>query len=154
MGAYCARLPFVLLGSIILAWTLSGGLPSTVQGVVVIPLLLLLSGVFINFCLVTIGIMGLYMQSTNPIYMIWQRCLFLLGSLFYPLTIFPPLFQRIARHTPFSHVMYGTARLVYEFDWVLVRSTVCHLFLWTLFAFLLMKWMLSILLKKVSVNGG
>jgi len=154
MGVFCVRLPFLMLGGGILAYCMTGAFPTTFYGVGAIFILMLLSGFFMTLCMVSIGLIGLYMQSVKSIFMIWQKFMFVLGGLLFPLTVYPKLMQDIAAYTPFPWGLYEISRLIYEFSWGAVFNTSLHLLMWTVIMFLLSGWLYKLLLKKVSVNGG
>ena len=151
MGIFAVRFLVMLLGGSIFTYVLAGGFPTTFYGIGVIFVLMLISGVFINLCLIGLGLTALYMQSSRSTYMIWQKMLWIFGGLMFPLTIYPKWMQNVAAKTPFSYSMYEISRLIYGFDWKIVWNTTIHLILWTLATFLFVLWFM---LKKVSVNGG
>jgi ABC-2 type transport system permease protein len=155
LGVFCVRLPFLLLGGSLLAFIITGcHLPATFYGIGVVFILMLLSGFFMNLCLISIGLLGLYTQTTNSVFSVWQRLMFVLGGLFSPLTIYPSWLRNLSMYTPFSRGLYGIARLIYEFSWRIVLDTAVHLLGWIVIMSFVSKWLYSVLLKKVSVNGG
>ena len=154
MGIFCAKLPFLMIGGSVLAYLLTGGLPTTPCGMVVIFPLMIMSGLFTSVCLVAIGMLALYMHNPNSIYIVWQKFMFVFGGLFFPLTIYPEWMQRIATLTPFPWGVYEVSRLIYEFSWPIAFNAALHLIIWTAVAFLIANRMSKVLLRKVSVNGG
>lgn len=154
MGMFLARIPFLMLGGGILAYLMTGSLPTTFHGIFVAFFLMILAGIFFNTCMVVIGLLGLYMQNTNSIFLIFQKLMFVFGGLFFPLTIYPHWMQDIAAWTPFPWGVYEVSRLVYEFNWNIVLNTAGHLIIWTGITLILARVIFVKLLKKVSVNGG
>ena len=154
MGTFCARLPFLMLGGGLVAYFMTGGLPATLYGMPVIFVLMILSGLFTTFMIVFIGLLGLYMQSVNSVYLIWHKFMFVLGGLLFPLTIYPEWLQKIAAWTPFPWAVYEISRLIYEFSWSIALNTTLHLILWITVVFVMTNWLFRTLLKKVAVNGG
>jgi ABC-2 type transport system permease protein len=154
MGVFCARLPILMIGGIGLAFALTGGLPTTFYGILAIFFLMFLSGMLANICLVSIGLLGLYMQNPQSVYWIWQKFIFVLGGLFFPLTIYPDWLNTLAHWTPFPYMLYGVSRLIFEFSLPIVFDTAFHLLGWIAIFYLIAKWQYKALLKKVSVNGG
>ncbi|MDR2778254.1 MAG: ABC-2 family transporter protein [Rickettsiales bacterium] len=154
IGVFCARLPFLLLGSSALAFVITGALPTTFYGIIAVFILMPLSGLFTSLCMISIGLLGLYMQSTNSIFSLWQKFMFVLGGLFYPLTIYPPWLRNLSMLTPFPHGLYEISRLIYEFSWTIMLNTTVHLLGWIVVASFVSRWLYSELLKKVSINGG
>ncbi|MDR0231871.1 MAG: ABC-2 family transporter protein [Dysgonamonadaceae bacterium] len=154
-GMFLARIPFLMVGGGIIAYLLTGGgLPTTYWGIPVALLLMLVSGIFFNTSQVVIGLLGLYMQNTHSVAMIFQKFMFLLGGLLFPITVYPQWLQDIAAWTPFPWAVYEVSRLVYEFNWGIVFNTAAHLIMWTVATFILAYVIFKQLLKKVSVNGG
>jgi ABC-2 type transport system permease protein len=154
MGVFCISMIFITIGGMALAFCITGGFPATIHGIGAIVVLMILSGFFITLCLVSIGLLGLYMQSSKSVFMIWQKLMFVLGGLLFPLTIYPQWMQTLAAYTPFPWAMYEISRLIYEFNWQIALNTAVHLAGWTALVALLAGWLFKSLLKKVSVNGG
>ena len=154
MGLSAVRLPILALFGPVLAYSMTGGFPSTFHGAACVFVLMSVASLLINLCIISIGLVGLYMQANFSLYIMWQKFLFVFGGLFFPLTIYPEWLQDIAAATPFPYMLYETSRLVYEFSWPVAWNTAVHLVLWTAAVFLLSVWLFGLLLKKVSVNGG
>ena len=154
MGMFFARIPFLMLGGGIIAYLIGGGLPATPQGIPVVFALMILAGIFYNTCVIFIGMLGLYMQNTESVQLIFSKLMMLLGGLFFPLTIYPEWMQSLAAWTPFPWALYEVSRLVYEFSWAIAFNTFIHLFMWTAAALIMTTAIFAKLLKKVSVNGG
>ncbi|MCL2629361.1 MAG: hypothetical protein FWD33_01565 [Alphaproteobacteria bacterium] len=153
-GSFCARLPIIMTGGIAISYILGGGWPSTPQGIGIIFVLMIMSGFFAILAQVVISLLGIYMQQTESIYIIWNKLLVLFGGLFFPLTVYPQFMTNIAYWTPFPWALYEISRLTYEFSWAAAGLTAAHLAMWCGILFLLANRLFAALIKKVSVNGN
>jgi ABC-2 type transport system permease protein len=74
-----------------------------------------------------IGILDAWGQYARPIYWIWQKCLFVLGGLMLPLSLYPIWMQKLAAMTPFPAMVNLPATMVFQpeasgFAWVFIRQ--------------------------------
>jgi len=72
----------------------------------------LLSSLVMLLCLLSIGLCSFWLHDCMPVYMVWQKLVFVFGGLMLPLSIYPDWLQSIARATPFAAMLYGPGRLV------------------------------------------
>lgn len=72
----------------------------------------LLSSLLMLLCLLSIGFCSFWLHDCMPVYMVWQKLVFVLGGLMLPLSIYPAWLQSIAFASPFAAMLYGPGRLV------------------------------------------
>lgn len=154
-GGFLARLPIIFGMGCAACFVLAGGLPATFfSGAPVIFALMIPVGILSSVCHIFIGMLALYFQSVRPFYLIWQKLEFVLGGLFFPLSIYPDWLNKLAHMTPFPYMAYANSRLIYEFQWSIAMHTMLSLFFWIGAALLVALSFYNLLLRKVSVNGG
>lgn len=61
-----------------------------------------------------IGLCAFWLHDTTPVYLVWQKLMFVLGGLMVPLSLYPEWLQALARYLPFSSFLYEPGRLVLE----------------------------------------
>jgi len=71
-----------------------------------------------------IGLCAFWLHDTTPVYLVWQKLMFVLGGLMVPLSLYPEWLQVLARYLPFASFLYAPGRLVLDgrasFDWGLL----------------------------------
>lgn len=72
----------------------------------------LLSSLLMLLCLLSIGFCAFWLHDCMPVYMVWQKLVFVLGGLMLPLSLYPAWLQSIALASPFAAMLYGPGRLV------------------------------------------
>lgn len=80
-----------------------------------------------------IGLCAFWLHDTTPVYLVWQKLMFVLGGLMVPLSLYPEWLRDLARLLPFSSFLYEPGRLVLEgsasFDPVVVLELLSWLVL-------------------------
>lgn len=59
-----------------------------------------------------IGLCAFWLHDCTPVYLVWQKLLFVLGGLMVPLSIYPEWLRALALHLPFASILYGPGQLV------------------------------------------
>jgi len=62
--------------------------------------------------LAAIGLSAFWVHECTGIYLIWQKCNFILGGLMLPLSIYPDWLRTLAGWSPFPALLYGAGSLV------------------------------------------
>jgi ABC-2 type transport system permease protein len=151
-GAGLVRL--VVLGGFggVAAWMLTGQPPprglllSLPLGTLALFVLMVIQGV--------IGISAFWLGDTAPFFWIWQKTLFVLGGLMFPLEVYPEWLQRAAYFTPFAPLLHGWARLSFGFDPALAFRMAALLVAWGAVFVALLAWLYRRALLVMDVNGG
>jgi len=134
------------------AWILTGTPPP--KGL----LLSLPLGTLALFVLVlwqtAIGLSAFWVGDAAPLFWIWQKTLFVLGGLMFPLEVYPDWLQRVAYVTPFAPLLHGWARLAFGFDLALAGETALLLVGWGVAGAVIVSWLYRRALVVLDVNGG
>lgn len=104
------------------ALTLSASIPLVVS-VALAALLILLWHLQIGFAAAWLG-------ASAPTFWVWQKCLFVLGGLIMPLTIYPASLGTIAKASPFAAMLYAPGSLMLSEGTKHVISTIGLQLLW------------------------
>lgn len=153
-GDYLVRA--VTLGAVgfALAFTMSGGLPTNPEGLLLALPLGLLAG-WVGLCFhATIGLTALWLQDSSPIYWIWQKAAFILGGLLLPLEAYPTWLREIALLTPFAALMHGPGRMAFGWQPEYAALVALKLVCWGVVATVLVTWVYRRGLRTLDVNGG
>lgn len=134
------------------AWLLTGTPPP--RGI----LLSLPLGTLAFFILVlwqtAIGLAAFWIGDTAPLFWIWQKLLFVLGGLMFPLEVYPEWLQRAAYFTPFAPLLHGWARLAFDPDPALAARMALLLLGWGIAMAAFVAWLYRRALLVMDVNGG
>jgi ABC-2 type transport system permease protein len=113
----------------------------------------LLSSLLMLLCLLSIGFCSFWLHDCMPIYMVWQKLVFVLGGLMLPLSIYPAWLQSIALASPFAAMLYGPGRLVIgEAD--APTTLALHLIGWCALAGLIAFLIERRALRRLVIDGG
>lgn len=155
LGTFLVRLPILLFFGGVWAIYLSGGeLPHDFQALPVILILLTLSMIVLSLGTIFVGLSALFLQDSLPLFWMIQKAEYILGGLFFPLTLYPQWLQTLAMSTPFGYAGYGVSHLIYEFSWISAVQTGGMLLLWIIGISGILKLMYVLLMRKVAINGG
>ncbi len=121
---------FALAGSCFAA-LLTGSIPSIGFFLVGIPLGIL-AGLLAILFLCSIGISALWIHETSPLYLIWQKLVFILGGLLFPLSIYPEWLFSIAQHLPFAAMLYLPAHAATSLEASAILQALQQLIVWGL----------------------
>lgn len=102
----------------------------------------------------TIGLLAFKLQDSTPIFWVWQRCSFLFGGLVIPLDFYPSYLKTASYFLPFASLLYGPARLIFEFNAENFLIVLGGLLFWGLIALFLASGLYIRMLKSLKVNGG
>jgi len=59
-----------------------------------------------------IGLCAFWLHDCMPVYLVWQKLLFVLGGLMVPLSLYPEWLRALALRLPFASILYGPGQLV------------------------------------------
>jgi ABC-2 type transport system permease protein len=88
-------------------------------------------------CYAAIGLCAFWLHDCTPVYLVWQKLLFVLGGLMVPLSIYPGWLQTLARRLPFASMLYGPGQLVSSPDAGRALELLLELGAWLVLAALL-----------------
>ncbi|HEX5138617.1 MAG TPA: hypothetical protein VFY93_16715 [Planctomycetota bacterium] len=101
-----------------------------------------------------IGLSAFWIGDTAPLFWIWQKLLFVLGGLMFPIDVYPQWLQRAAYATPFAPLLHGWARLMFDPDPALAARTAALLLFWGAALAVFVAWLYRRALAIMDVNGG
>ncbi len=114
----------------------------------------LLASLLMLLCLLSIGLCALWLHDCMPIYMVWQKLVFVLGGLMLPLSIYPGWLQSLALASPFSAMLYGPGHLVSGHEPGLALPLVLKLCGWCTLAAVVMCVLERRGVRRLEVEGG
>ncbi|MBM3152202.1 MAG: ABC transporter permease [Chloroflexi bacterium] len=109
----------------------------------------------INFCLTAlIGLLAFVTEDVAPFEWIYQKMIFILGGMLIPIDFYPEWLQDLARALPFSHLMYGPAKLFVRPEWGAFLELLAWQAAWValLGGTLAISYQLGI--RRLAINGG
>jgi ABC-2 type transport system permease protein len=80
-----------------------------------------------------IGLSAIWMHDCTPVYLVWQKLLFVLGGLMVPISLYPAWLRRITRLLPFATLLNGPGQLVLSGDHQHALRLLFELGVWSIF---------------------
>ena len=111
LGEAVVRYAVLVASGAAVAFALAGGLPSDPRGLWLALPLGLLASLLAILCMVAIGMSAFWIVDTSPFFWIWQKFMFVLGGLLFPLELYPEWLQRVAHATPFPLMCWAPGRM-------------------------------------------
>ena len=65
---------------------------------------------------IAIGLLAFWTEEVSPFYIIYQKLVFILGGMFFPIDLFPPWLRNISRSLPFAYSAYWPAYTMVSFS--------------------------------------
>ncbi len=131
-GQYLGRFLVLSLPSFGLIWCVAGG--ATPPAITFIRMLsaLPVAGMILLISYFIVGASSLWLKQAEPLFWIWQKCLFLLGALLWPLVLYPDLLRHLIWLTPFPAVLATPASFLLARENSDLLLTVIHQLVWLL----------------------
>jgi ABC-2 type transport system permease protein len=117
-------------------------------------LLGVLAAVVMLLTYAAIGLCSFWLHDTTPVYLIWQKLLFVLGGLMVPLSLYPDWLQALARALPFSSVLYEPGRLLLEGSASFEPGVLLELLGWLLLSALTVAGLERLGRRSIEIQGG
>lgn len=152
-GALAARAPVLLAGACVAAWVFAGPPARPMAVARAIGFGIIASLVLVSYNLL-LGITAFWLGDIAPVYWIWQKLTFVLGGLLLPLTLYPDVIVRIARHTPFSAMLAGPASFVLDHSFFGARTLALALLGWAVVAAVIGITAFHGIARRLQLNGG
>lgn len=152
-GQFVARLLILLAPCLALTSILAGEFrlgPQQLAGQIFSTLLacpLLVSAYFM------IGASSFWIKDAGPVFWIWQKSLFLLGGLLWPLALYPPLLGRLVWLTPFPAVLAAPAQWGQPVGAAALAGACLHQALWGVLFLLAAAWVDRTLMNAMRKGG-
>lgn len=154
LGVYSVNLLILGIVAFSFTWLQVGSCPvhfSTLPFVVLTALLA--GGIGIIFQMI-IGLSAFWIREVEPLAWIWEKLLFALGGLLLPLSIYPPLWQTVAKYTPFPYILGERSALAIHDEFHFIFLLIGALALWGGLGILCLFFLYRKGLKILSMEGG
>lgn len=110
--AYCMTVMAVV--AVATAWLLTGHPPPHPRAAPLVVLSATLSLLLILLCQLQIGYVAVWFGVSGPVFWVWQKLVFVLGGLQFPLLLYPDLLRRVAESSPFAAMLFAPGSLVLD----------------------------------------
>jgi ABC-2 type transport system permease protein len=152
-GALAMRAPVLLAGACVAAWIFAGPPARPLSVVRAIGFGAGASLVLLGYNIL-LGLTAFWLGDIAPVYWIWQKLTFVLGGLLLPLTLYPDIVVRVARHTPFSAMLAGPASFVFDRSFFSAGTLALALLGWAVVAALIGASAFHVIARRLQLNGG
>jgi ABC-2 type transport system permease protein len=153
-GTFLVRLVFIALIGGGFAAIFSKQIPLTWTMLAWLMILIPLAGMVLLVFEAIIGLLTVWFHEADPFFWIWQKFLFILGGLMFPISIYPDWLQQVAAFTPFYATLYGCGRLILDFNLAIAVSTLAQLLFWAIYGTLTLWLVFKKALNSISQDGG
>jgi viologen exporter family transport system permease protein len=154
IGEALLRMAVLAPAGALYAFAFGGGLPADPRGLLLALPLALLGALLAILFMALIGLSAFWVVDTFPCFLVWQKLVFLLGGLLFPLEIYPDWLQRIAHWTPFPLICWAPGRMALGFQPALAAESAFASTLWLLALVGALVWVSSLARARLTVNGG
>ncbi|MFI5314123.1 MAG: hypothetical protein ACHQ6T_00345 [Myxococcota bacterium] len=153
-GEAAVRLAVLAPCAALAAFALSGGLPADPRGLwLALPLGLVATAVAV-LCMAAIGMSAFWIVDTSPFFWIWQKLMFVLGGLLFPLELYPDWLRRIAQLSPFPLMCWAPGRMALGFAPGAALASALAGAVWLGLLSALLAWLSARARARLTVNGG
>lgn len=153
VGESLTRALFLVPYYMILIYCLSGGFPMRAIDVLLLFLSLPLAMFMLNCASYIIGSSCLWLIQSEPAYWLWEKSVFLLGCMLWPMAFYPVWLKIICWLTPFPGILAIGAQSALG-DTSLTRlAAFGHQALWGVLFFFIMRWFDGKILRRIQAGG-
>ncbi|NTU76440.1 MAG: hypothetical protein HGA90_01250 [Alphaproteobacteria bacterium] len=153
-GQYLARMIALVFPAVAVAGFMSGDFSLAPHFLLGLALSLPAAGVISIAAHFIIGSSCLWLKQAEPIYWIWQKCMFLFGALLWPLALYPDLLRTLVWFTPFPAILAVPAGWVLPHEASTVALSVIYQLLWASLFVGLAAAINRALLRHIQRGGG
>lgn len=153
-GTFFVRLIFTALIGFGFAAIFSGIIPLSWPQFAWLAILIPIAGILLLIFEAIIGMLTIWFHEADLFFWIWQKLLFILGGLMFPISIYPDWLQEIAAFTPFYAALYGCGRLVLDFSPATAIITLLQLLVWMAIGTVVLWAVFKKAMKSISLDGG
>ncbi|HAX91269.1 MAG TPA: hypothetical protein DCY07_03550 [Rhodospirillaceae bacterium] len=133
---------------------LAGGLQMSALQVIGMLLSIPLSAVMMLAGLYIIGASCLWFVQSEPAYWIWNKSIFLLGALLWPMAYYPVMMQNIMWSTPFPAILAQAGEWALDPSLTRILLGFVHQLFWCLVAVFVLRWFDGVVLRKIQSGEG
>ncbi|HEV8634587.1 MAG TPA: ABC-2 family transporter protein [Chloroflexota bacterium] len=117
--------------------------------------LVVLVGAVVDFMgAVAIGLCAFWVEDTQPLQLLYDRSIMLLGGLLLPLELFPDWIARILAALPFQLILYAPARIAVTGDLSGLSLILAQLAVTLAVAYALARGVFALATRRLHANGG
>jgi ABC-2 type transport system permease protein len=113
-----------------------------------------LAAVLMLLTYAAIGLCSFWLHDTTPVYLVWQKLMFVLGGLMVPLSLYPEWLQALAGVLPFSSFLYEPGRLVLEGSASFDPGLLLELLGWLVLSALAVGGLERLGRRNIEIQGG
>jgi len=154
LGESALRMAVLAPAGAAYAFLLGGGLPADPRGLWLALPLALLGSLIATLFMAAIGLSAFWVVDTNPCFLVWQKAVFVLGGLLFPLEIYPEWLQRLAHATPFPLTCWAAGRMALGWDPALAASSALQGLIWVCLLSALIALLSRQARARLTVAGG
>lgn len=153
-GEGLTRFLFLLPFYLLLMSFLAGGFVFDFWSVLHIALAIPLSLFMVTCAIYAVGLSCLWLSQAEPVAWLWEKSVFLLGAMLWPLALYPDWLQVLAWLTPFPALVAVAAQAALAPSWLTVAASFAHQLFWAvLFGFFLL-WFDKKALRRLQEGEG
>jgi ABC-2 type transport system permease protein len=116
---------------------------------------LIMGGLLLNsLWMLIIGLLAFWTEEVTPFYWIFQKLIFIMGGMFFPIDFFPAWLQGTAKSLPFAYSAYWPAITMVNFSWETFRTGLMGQIFYICLLAIAAQFLFAGALKKVHVQGG
>ena len=130
VGQFCGRMLFLLAPCLALIGYVAADFRLGLVQIIGLAASALLSSPLLVCSYFMLGASCLWFRQAEPLFWIWQKSLFLLGAMLWPLALYPVILSRLVWLTPFPAVLATPAQWGQATGATTLAATFLHQILW------------------------
>ncbi|WNV05957.1 hypothetical protein RP726_05955 [Candidatus Methylospira mobilis] len=152
-GQYTGRFIVLALPCYVLSYCTAGQTGPGFDSVAGIVASLPMAGFIMVACTFMLGASCLWLTQAEPAFWIWQKCLFLLGALLWPLALYPGLMSRLVWLTPFPSMLAVLGAWIVSNDGATHMAGFFHQIFWVIVCVALVAATNRAMLRRIQAGG-
>jgi len=153
-GDALVRTAAMLLPFLLVCWGLSGEIYLSVEKVLlllsVLPMAIgiMLAGAYM------VGGSCLWLIQAEPAFWVWQKSVYILGAMVWPMAFYPEVMQKLMWLTPFPSLLAVAGDWVMAGDLIMLGVHLLHQLFWGVVFIALLRWFDAAVLRRVQSGVG
>jgi ABC-2 type transport system permease protein len=154
MGESTVKVASFLVVGFAAARVLAGPLPGYTRALP-FGLLLIAGGLLLNsLWYLLFGLLAFWLEEVSPITWVFQKLVFVLGGMFFPIDFFPVWLQGVARELPFAYTAYWPALSMVKWSWETFLHAAAGQAAYIAILTLAVALLYRVAIRRVHANGG
>lgn len=154
LGIFCVNFLVLAAAAFAFTWMQVGAIPVPLWGVPSLIFTGVIAGIVGILFQMLLGLGSFWLHEIEPLTWLWEKLLFALGGLMFPLSVYPLMWQAIAKYTPFPYIMGARSALVIDYSLSNILFVITALILWTVIGMALLFLLYRRGLKILNIEGG